>query len=268
MSADLFAEVAAVPVELAIRKRLVAAHELAGDATLRAAFAATVLHGGHLHVVPVGPERGQDSAVMRHVAIPVRGALPDAHRGKMRRLQRGHVPLVDAVIGNSAQAHFAVGPSLHAGPLDAVVEVPGLARSEVIDESGRTARAARIDAHANVAVGHPFFRVDDFPTLILVGRAVGDVRMLRHHALPRARVAFLERQTLRVGAVAQDDRITSRFGRAEYIRAQHEPVVHRDRGIPVDAHSVAEFARRRPHPSSCGNNRGVVAIRRFYRAPI
>src|SRR5450631_1922865 len=138
---------------------------------------------------------------MCYVAIPVRSALPDAHRGKMRGLQRGHVPLIDAVIGNSAQAHLAVRPSLYAGPLDAVVEVPGLARSEVIDKAGRAARAPRIDADANVAVGHPFFRIDDFPALISVGRPVCDVRVLRHHALPRARVAFLERQTLCVRAV-------------------------------------------------------------------
>src|SRR5438876_5304256 len=52
MGADLLAEVAAVMVELPIRKRLVAANELARDAAPGPAFAATVLHRGHLHVVP------------------------------------------------------------------------------------------------------------------------------------------------------------------------------------------------------------------------
>ena len=268
MSADLFAEVAAIFVELPIRKRLVAAYELPRDAAPGPSFAAAVLHRGHLHVVPVGPEGAQDSTVMSHVAIPVGGALPDAHRGKMRRLQRGHVPLVDGVIRNAVEAHLAVRPRLHAGPLDAVVEVLRLARSEVIDEAGRTAGAARIDAHADVAVGHPFFRIDDLPALISVGRSVRNVRMLRHHALPRARVAFLKCQTLRVRAVTQDDGIASRVGRAEYIRAQRQPVIHRNRGIPFDAHAVAELARGRPHASSYGHNRGAVAIHRFYRAPI
>src|ERR1700682_6619383 len=179
MSADLFAEVAAVLVELPIRKRLVAADQLACDAAPGPSFAATVLHRGHLHVVPVGPEGAQDSAVVRHVAIPVGGSLPDTHRGKMRRLQRCYVPLVDAVIRNAVEAHLAVRPRLHAGPLDAVVEVPGLARSEVIDKPGRAARASQIDPHANVAVGYPFFRIDDFPTLISVSRAVRNIRIDR-----------------------------------------------------------------------------------------
>src|ERR1700694_6238009 len=144
---------------------------------------------------------------MRHVAIPVGGALPDAHRGRMRRLQRCDVPLVDAVIRNAVEARLAVRPWLHAGALDAVVEVLGLARSEVIDKTGRTARAPRIDTHANVAVGYPFFRIDDLPVLILIGRAVRNVRMLRHHALPRARIAFLAGQTLGGGAITQDDGI-------------------------------------------------------------
>ena len=142
MRADLVAEVATALVELAIRKRLVAADQRARDATLGTAFAATVLHRRHLHVVPVRPERAQDSAVVGHVAIPVGGAFPDAHRRKMRRLQRRHVPLIDAVVRNPAQSHFAVRPRLHARPLDAVIEVAGLARREMVDIAGRTARAA------------------------------------------------------------------------------------------------------------------------------
>src|SRR5207237_7370904 len=140
------------------------------------------------------------------------------------------------------EAYLHVRPRLHAGPLDVVVEVLGLARSEVIDEAGRTARAPRIDAHANVAFGHPFFRVDDFPALILVGRAACDVRMLRYHALPRAWVAFLERQTLRVGAITQDDGIDSRLGRAADIRATRVHVVHRARCIRVDTLTIAALA--------------------------
>src|ERR1044072_4629611 len=65
--------------------------------------------------------------------------------------------------------------------------------------------------------------------------------MLFHHALPRARIAVLEREAFCVGAVGQDDGMFALFERAENIRAHHEAVVHRDRHIPVDAQAVAGF---------------------------
>ena len=101
---DLVAEVAAVLLQLAVGERLVAADQLAGDAAPRAALAEAVLHRLHLHVVPVRPEGGEDAAVVGHVAVPVGRAFPDAHRREVRRLQRGDVPLVDAVVGDAVQA--------------------------------------------------------------------------------------------------------------------------------------------------------------------
>src|SRR5262245_9915791 len=103
-----------------------------------AALAGAVLHGLDLHVVPVFPERAEDAAVMRHVAVPVGGAFPYAQRGEVRRLQRGHVPLVDAVIGDAVQPDLAVRPRLLTRPLDAIIKILGLARREMIDEAGRT----------------------------------------------------------------------------------------------------------------------------------
>ena len=111
----------------------------------------------------------------------------------MRRLLGRHLPLVHGVVGNAVDAHLAVGPRLHGGPLDALVEVLGLARREMIDVAGRTAGAARIDAHHGVAFGHPFLRIDDFPVLVLVGRAVGNIRMSGDHDVPRPGIAFLKR---------------------------------------------------------------------------
>src|SRR5499433_4532668 len=102
-----------------------AADELAVYVGPLAALARPVLHRFHLHVVPVLPERADDAAVVGHVAVPVGGALPDAHGGQVRWLQRRHVPLVDAVIGNAVEPDLAVGPGLHAGPFDAVVEILG-----------------------------------------------------------------------------------------------------------------------------------------------
>ncbi len=142
MLANVAAEVAAVLGELSLAQCLRPADELAVHAAPAAALARAVLHGLHLHVVPVFPERAENAAMVRHVAIPVGGALPDAHGGEMRGLHRRHLPLVDAVVGNAVEADLAVRPGLDAGPFDAVVEVLGLARREMIDEARRAAAAA------------------------------------------------------------------------------------------------------------------------------
>ncbi len=225
-----------------VGERLIAADELAGDARTWTALAQAVLDRLHLHVVPIGEKGGEDAAVMGHVAVPVRRAFPDTHRREMRRLQRRDVPLIHAVVGNAVQPHLAAGPRLYARPLDAVVEILRLPRREVIDVTGRAAGAARVHAHACVAVRHPLFRIHDFPALIEIARAVSDVGMLRHHALPGARVAVLEGKALRVRAVAEDHRVTTVRRRPENVGAQDEAVVHRDRHVPIDAHAVADFA--------------------------
>src|ERR1700726_951037 len=121
MGDDIAAEIAAISGELRFRQRVRPAHPFAVHAAPLTALARTVLHGLDLHVVPVFPERAEDAAVMRHVAIPVGGALPDAHGGKMRRFARRDVPLIDAVIGNAVETDLAVRPGLHTGPFDAVV---------------------------------------------------------------------------------------------------------------------------------------------------
>src|SRR5262249_41398311 len=149
-----------------------------------------------LHVVPVFPKRAENSAVVGHVAIPVGGAFPDAHRRKMRRLQAANVPLINAVIGNAVQSDFTVGPWLCTGPFDAVVKVLGLTRGKTTDVAGLTSAAARIRAYASTIVRYPFFRVDDFPALIEVRPPGSDIRMLNDHTPPRTRVAVLKSQSL------------------------------------------------------------------------
>ena len=242
MGDDVAAEVAAVFCQLRLRQRVRPAHQFAVHAAPLAAFAGAVLHGLDLHVVPVLPERAENAAVVRHIAIPVGGALPDAHGGEMRRLERRHVPLVDAVIGNAVEPDLAVRPRLHAGPFDALVEILGFARREMIDHAGRAAGAAGIDAHAGVVMRHPFLRIDHFPALVEIAGAGGNVGMLFRHALPRARITVLEGEALGVRAVAQDHRIAAFLDRAEHIGAQHQAVVHRDRHVPIDAHAVARLA--------------------------
>src|SRR5579863_7412420 len=162
----------------------------------------------------------------------------------MRRLQARDMPLVDAVIRDAVEAHLAVRPRLYAGPFDAIEKVLGLAWREMIDEARRAARAARVDAHAGITVRHPFFRIDHFPALVEVARSGDDVGMLSRHRFPGARIAILEGEALGVGAIAQEHRIAAFGDRAKYVGAQHQTVVHRDRGVPVYAHAVAGFAAR------------------------
>ena len=241
MRRDLGAEIGTVLLELFFGQCLRPAHQFAADAAAAAALAGAVLHGLHLHVVPVFPEGRENAAVVRHVAEPVGGAFPHADGGEMRRLQRRHVPLVDAVIGDAVEPDLAVRPRLHARPFDAVVEILGFARREMVDEAGRAAGAAGIDAHADVIVRHPFLRIDDFPVLVLIGRAGGDVRMLVGHALPGARIAVLEGEVLGVGAVGEQHRIAAVLHRAVDVGAHDQAVVHGDRHVEVDAHAVADF---------------------------
>ena len=202
-----------------------------------------MLHDLDLHVVPVLPEGGDDAAVMRHVAEEIGAAFPHAHGGEMRRLQRGDVPLVGREIGNSVEPDFAGRPGLYAGPLDAVVEILGLARRERIDDAGRTAGAAAVDAHDRIVVRHPFLRVDHFPALVEVAGSRGDVGMFFRHALPGARIAVLEGEVLGVGTVGEDDRVLSVFHRAKDIGAQNHAVVHGYGYVPVDPHVVADFGQ-------------------------
>src|SRR5438046_10549664 len=148
------------------------------------------------------------------------------------------MPLVDAIVGNAREADFAARPGLNAGPLDALVEIPRLAWREVIDETGRAASAAGIDAHADITIGHPLFRIDDFPALIAVARAVRDIRVLGDHSLPCARVAVLERQPLGVGTVTQKNGMTSRRVRPVHSGTKHQPVIHGNRDVPLDTHAI------------------------------
>src|SRR4051812_722489 len=168
MGAYLAAEINAIRLELGVAQKLIPAYQLSGDTAATASFAAAILHRLHLHVVPVFPERAQDAAMVRHVAVPVGSAFPDAHGGKMRWLQRCDVPLIDAIVGDAVETYPAGGPRLARSPLDTVMEVPGFPWRETIDAAGRPAGAARINTHDCVAVGYPFFRIHDFPVLILV----------------------------------------------------------------------------------------------------
>src|SRR5215470_8390236 len=92
MREDFITEITAISVQLFFRKRLRPAGWLAGNMAPWTALTESMLYGLYLHVVPVSPKGAENATVMRHVAIPVGGPFPDAHRGEMRRLKRRHMP--------------------------------------------------------------------------------------------------------------------------------------------------------------------------------
>ena len=160
----------------------------------------------------------------------------------MLGLQRRALPLVLGVVGDAVQPDLAVRPGLHAGPFDAKRQVLRFAQRPDVDDAGRAAGAAAVDAHDRVAVRHPFLGIDHLPALVLVGRAGRNVGMDFAHPVPLLLVEVREVQPLAVGAVGQDHRIPALLDRTVDVAAQHQPVVHLDRHVPVDPHAVADFA--------------------------
>src|SRR5262249_52798208 len=195
--------------------------------------------------------------VMAECTRVVRGALPDADRGRVGRLGRRALPLVHRVVRDAVQPDLAVAPGLLGRPLDALVEVFRLARRPDVETAWRAACAARVDAHARIAVRHPLLGIDHFPVLVLVRGARGHVGMLLDHPAPLVRVEILEVEPLAVRAVGQDHRVLAVTWRTKHVGAQHEVVVDADGDGPVDAHAVAELARevghRRPRSRTKSN---------------
>src|SRR5919202_1279220 len=205
-----------------------------------AASTEPMLHRHDLLLEPVAPKVAQDPAVSRHVAIEIGRALPRADGGQVGRLQRGHVPLVDRIVGDAVETDLAVAPGLPAGPLDAVVQVLRLARRERVDIAGRAARPPRVDTDTRVPVRHPLLRIDHLPILVLVRRAGGHVRVLPGHDLPLAAVSHLEREAFAVRAIREEDGIAALLDRAEDVGPQHDAVIHGDGHLPIDAHVVRD----------------------------
>src|SRR5205814_936672 len=116
-------EIAAVGAELFFAELKRARYPVAGHAAAKAAAAAAVLQRQHLRARPVAREGAEDAAVMRHVAVEIRSALPQADRGEVLRLQRRALPLVLGVVGDAVQPDLAVRPRLQACPFDALRKI-------------------------------------------------------------------------------------------------------------------------------------------------
>ena len=226
-----------------------AGNPVAVDATLEAAVALAVLAGDDGLSVPGLGEPAGDAAVVGQVAVEISRPLPDAHGRQVRRLERGHLPLVHPVVGDAVQTHLPVAPGLGARPLDAVVKIPGLARRPNFQIARRAARATRIHAHAGVAVGHPFLGVHELPVLVFVGCAHDGLGIIVHHEAPLVGIAVLQMKPFAVGAVAHDDGVLPIVVWPVYVATQHDAVVHLDRHVPVDPHPVSCLALVLAHVS-------------------
>src|SRR5437879_6413809 len=165
------------------------------------------------------------------------------------------MPLIDRVVRDAIETYLPLAPWLDSRPLYALVEIHGLAWGKMIDIPRGTAATTRVDAHADVAIGHPLLRIDNFPALVFVRRARRNVRVLHGHSFPLVRITVLEGKPFGVGAVAQNSRVFSVGNRPKDIGAQDEAVIHRNWHVPVNAHAVPYF-RAMLHPSSsCAFNR-------------
>jgi hypothetical protein len=235
-------DVDAVGVELLLRQRRPGDGH-AGDRVAAAAFADAVLNGAGLDLRPALGEFRQDAALPHHVAVVVVVPLPRDDRRQVLRIALGDAPLRHRVVRDAEHPDLAAAPRLRAGPFDALLGVVGLPRLHRVQHAGRPAGAARVDAHDRVVVRHPALRIGDLPVLILVGGAFEDLRVVRDHLVPLRRITFLIREALAIRAVGEDHRETAFARRAEHVGAQHDPVAHRDRDVPVDAHAVADFRR-------------------------
>ena len=156
----------------------------------------------------------------------------------------GDAPLVAGVVGDPEHAHLPVAPLLRPRPLDALVEVVGLAGTARVHEARRPPRAPRVHAHDRVAVRHPALWIGGLPVLVLVGRALQDLGVVRDHLLPLHRVAVLVREALGVDPVRQDDRVAALRDGAVDVGPEDEAVLHLDRLVPGDPHPVADLGAR------------------------
>ena len=205
--------------------------------------AKTVLHGLHLHVVPVLREGIVDAAVVAEFAIEVGEPFPDADGGEVLGLQARDLPLVDGVVGDAAQADLAVRPGLAARPFDAVVEVLGLARRPVAPCKPGERPAPRESTRTHTYPSGTHFSGSQTSQLwYLLVEPAATLGCFEHHPVPGGLVAVLEMQPFAVGSVAEEHRISSLLDRPEDIGAQHQPIIHLDRHVPIDAHAVADFA--------------------------
>src|ERR1700733_5342379 len=65
--------------------------------------------------------------------------------------------------------------------------------------------------------------------------------MLADHDFPCSRISILKKKPLGIWSVGHDGGIFPLLDGAIDVRAHDKAVIHRDRNVPVDCHSVARF---------------------------
>ena len=174
---------------------------------------------------PVGHEHAEQAAMIERVAIEIGGAFPRNDRLERRRIEVGDPPLVHRVIGNTVEADLAIAPRLRRRPFDGVIEVDRFRGGPGFMLAGRLAAAARIDAHAGIALRHPPQRVDRLPVHVFVALFL-EVRW-RHPEL-----------VLLVWAEVEDRRHFFCALRTEDVGHQFGAVAHRHFDILMDHHGI------------------------------
>src|ERR1039458_9043317 len=163
MGETIASQVAPIRCQFLVGESFGAAHWFSRRAAAAPPAAQAVLDRLHLHVIPVHEESAQYPPMVRSVPIVIGRALPDAHRGQVRRLECSNLPLVDGVVRNTIQTDFTVAPRLYASPFDAAEKVPGLTRREMVDVAGRAPTTPAVDADHRVVIRYPLLGIDYLP---------------------------------------------------------------------------------------------------------
>src|ERR1700730_1701352 len=143
----------AVRRELFVGERRWSADKLPVVGIAKPSLTTTVLDVLQLPVDPVTEERPRDAAMMGGLAVEVSSPFPWADRRQMRRLAARRIPLSDGVVRDAGHPDATAAPRLLGRPLDALVNVLVLARTEGVQVPLRSPRSAGISTYEHVAVG-------------------------------------------------------------------------------------------------------------------
>ena len=160
-------------------------------------------------------ERTREQTVMDRRLVQIGGHGDRKDRLQMRRpLDRGF-ELRHREIADPDHADIAVAPGLRRRPFDQVVHVAAFLRVEKAEGAARTAGAAQVGDHMDVAARD---------------EEVAGARLDESHR--RTEILDLPR----IGRRCDQHRIAAGLGRPMHVRQQRDAVAHRDRDIVVARH--------------------------------
>ena len=111
--------------------------------------------GGHAdHVQKRRQETTAQQAVVRRGLVEIEGAGNRHDRLEMRRPLDGGLHLGAREVADADHSDIAIGPGLGGGPLDQVVHIMALLAVEEAERAARSAGAAAVGNHVDVAARH------------------------------------------------------------------------------------------------------------------